>query len=192
MTNATASASLDQPMSVIDAPLHRLSIEDVRRMGEVGILSEEDRVELVEGVLVDVNRPGPEHSAIVSWLTRHFVRADGDWEVRVQDLLLVEAGFLLPDVMLIDPVPRDRHPAHARLVVEVSVSTLRYDSHKAARYARTHVDEYWIVDPAARTLIVHRGPRGSEYASVTRHGDGETVTALVGAPPVDVTELFGC
>jgi Uma2 family endonuclease len=56
-------------MSLIDAPFHRLSVEDVRQMVAVGVLSDDDRVELLDGVLVDVSPPGAEHSAIVSWLT---------------------------------------------------------------------------------------------------------------------------
>jgi hypothetical protein len=108
----------------------------------------------------------------------------------VQDLLLVDAGFVLPDLMIIDPA-RDRQPTTARLAVEVSVTTLRCATAKAMRYARGAVDEYWIADAASRTLVVHREPRGDRYASVTHHGDGTTVTPLVGAPLVDVTALFG-
>ncbi len=51
-----------------DPTLHRLSVEDVYRMVDAGILDEDERVELIDGVLVDVSPPGPEHSAIVSWL----------------------------------------------------------------------------------------------------------------------------
>jgi hypothetical protein len=93
--------------------------------------------------------------------------------------------------MVIDRVPRDHQPDHARLVVEVSTTTLRYDTNKAARHARGAIDEYWIAEPGTRTLAVHHGPRGSEYTSVVRHSDGDAVTALVGAPAVDVTDLFG-
>ena len=178
-------------MSLIDAPLHRLSLDDVERMFEVGILSPETRVELLDGVLVDMSPASPEHSAIVSWLNRHFATSDGPWEVRVRDTLLIDAGFVLPDVMVIDPVPRDRLPASALLVIEVSVTTLRYDTAKAERYARNDVGEYWIVDAAARTLIVHRAARGGRYTRVTRHGDGESAQPPVGGLSVNVSELFG-
>ena len=60
-----------------------------------------------------------------------------------------------------------------------------------ALYARAGVAGYWIAEVATRTLVVHRGPRGDVYASVTRHGDGEQVPAPLGAPPVDVSALFG-
>lgn len=52
--------------------------------------------------------------------------------------------------------------------------------------------EYWIVDLAARALLVHQEPRAGAYRSVESYADGATVTALApGAPPVDVSALLG-
>jgi Uma2 family endonuclease len=53
-------------MPSTETPLHRLSVEDVFRMVEAGVLREEDRVELIDGVLVDVTPPSPSHSSIVA------------------------------------------------------------------------------------------------------------------------------
>ncbi|HZI91132.1 MAG TPA: Uma2 family endonuclease [Thermoleophilaceae bacterium] len=170
-----------------DTEVHRLSYEDVLRMVETGVLREDDRVELVEGVLIDMTPPGADHSAIVSWLTRHFVAGAGEREVRVQDLLLIEGGFVMPDLMVIDPPPRGRHPSTAFLVVEVSVTTQRHDEWKAGRYAAAGVGEYWIVDVAARTVRVHRRPRPGGYEQVAAFVDGDRI----GEPAVDVSELLG-
>lgn len=172
------------------APVHRLSYEDVMRMVEAGVLRDEDRVELVDGVLVDMSPLGPEHSAIVAWLTRHFVAAAGGHEVRVQDLLLVQGGFLMPDLMVIDRPPRHQHPVTALLVVEVAVTTQRHDSWKAARYARAQVGEYWIVDVPARALSVHRQPGPDGYGQIAVRRDGDLLANPVGVP-VDVTKLLG-
>lgn len=101
MTSAAVSVSLGREMLSIAAEPHRLSVEDVYRMAEAGILREEDRVELIDGVLVDVNRPGAPHSSAVAWLIRHFAGAVGELEVRIQDPLLVEGGFLLPDLLVV-------------------------------------------------------------------------------------------
>jgi hypothetical protein len=117
-------------------PFHRLSVEDVYRMVDAGVLQEDDRVELIDGVLVDMTPPSAGHSGAVAWLTRHFVGSVGGREARVQDLLLVEGGFLVPDLMVIDPPPRDRHPSTAALVVEVAATTHSQDAWKAERYAR--------------------------------------------------------
>lgn len=174
-----------------DTELHRLTTADVFRMVEVGVLREEDRVELIDGVLVDVIPPGSRHSACVAWLTNHFVGAVGDREVRIQDLLLVDGGFVMPDAMVIDPVPVDRHPTTAALVIEVAATSQRHDTAKAAKYARAGVDEYWIADLRDRTLAVHRLPAADSYGDLTRHTDGDSVPTHVGAPPVPVTALFG-
>ncbi|MDX6699558.1 MAG: hypothetical protein QOE65_2955 [Solirubrobacteraceae bacterium] len=171
--------------------IHRLSVDDVRRMVEAGVLLEEDRVELLDGVLVDMTPPSSDHSAIVAWLTRHFVRGAHDLEVRVQDLLLVDGGFVMPDLMVVEPVPRDRQPSTAHLVVEVSVTTQRHDTAKARRYARAGVAEYWIVDVPARVVKVHRRPASGGYGDVVEHRDGARIETGVVAAPVPVSELLG-
>lgn len=178
-------------MVYAEAPVHPLSIEDVNRMRESGVLGPEDRVELIDGVLVDVVGPTPPHSAVVEWLNRHFVTGLPGHAVRVQDILREEEGWFVPDLLVVDPVPRDRHPFTARLVVEVAVSTQRHDAWKAHRYARASAEEYWIVDVPARVLRVHRDPGETGYARVSDFRDGDSVQALLGAPPVDVTELLG-
>jgi Uma2 family endonuclease len=172
-------------------PFHRLSVEDVYRMVDAGVLREDDRVELIDGVLVDVSPPGTEHSGAVAWLTRHFVSAVRELEVRVQDVLLVEGGFLLPDLMVIDPLPRDRHPSTAALVVEVAVTTHSHDAWKAQRYARAGVGEYWIVDLPGRGVTVHRGSSRDGYEETARHGEDDRIPTDVGAPAVDVRALLG-
>lgn len=174
-----------------EAPLHRLSVEDVYRMVEAGVLHEVDRVELIDGVLVDVSPPGSAHSAAVAWLTRHLVLATGEREVRVQDLLLIKGGFVMPDLIVIDPLPRDRHPDTAALVVEVAVSSHRHDGWKAERFAGARVDEYWIVDLPGRAVTVHRDPGPDSYRDVRRLGDGDRIRPLIGGRDVEITALLG-
>jgi Uma2 family endonuclease len=193
VTRAASAGTLDVGMSLLDEPLVHLTVEDVDRMYEVGILTEEHRLELVDGLLYDV-RPTtatPEHMSTVAWLTRHLANAVGDGEIRVQDHFLIENGFVSPDLMVLAERRRDWVPDSAELIIEVALSSLRRDRKKAALYARAGVVEYWIAEIETRTLVVHRDPRGELYASVTRYGDGEQVAGPLGAPPVDVTALFG-
>jgi len=104
-------------LASIAAPIHRLSVEDVYRMVEAGVLEENDRIELAEGVLVDVVAIGAEHDGAVAWLTSHFARVDADaWEVRIQSMLLVTGGYLLPDLTLVARMPRSVLPTTAHLV----------------------------------------------------------------------------
>jgi Uma2 family endonuclease len=178
-------------MSVTDAPLHRLTYDDVQAMVEAGILRDDERVELIDGVLVDMSPITPLHSDLVGWLADHFVRAIDGTQARVQDLLRVEGGFVVPDLMVIEPPPRGTHPTTALLIAEVSVTTLRYDLRKAARYARAGVSEYWVVDGPGRRLIQHLAPVTDGYDRVETHTGDVTVTARAGGAPVALRCLFG-
>lgn len=173
---------------------HRFSVEDVSRMYDAGVLDERTRLELVDGVLVEMTPIGPEHDACVALLTEMLVvAAAGRWQARVQSVLLTANGFLLPDVMVVERLPRDRQPTTALLVVEVAQSSQARDAEKAAEYAAAGVADYWIVDLERRVVIVHRDPGAGGYARVTTHGVGERITPLAGAPlpTIDVGELCG-
>jgi Uma2 family endonuclease len=68
-------------------------------------------------------------------------------------------------------------PSDLRLVVEISDSTLGFDlTTKVELYARAGIVEYWVVDVAARRLIVHRDPREGLYRAVTAYGEHETAS----------------
>jgi Uma2 family endonuclease len=180
-------------MVPVTVPVHRLSVDDVYRMVDAGVLDEDDRVELVEGVLVEMVPIGPEHDGAVAWLTRHFARAGSDvWDVRVQSTLLIEGGYLLPDLMLVEPPPRTAQPTSALLVVEVAQTSQVRDHEKARDYAAAGVPDYWIVDLAARAVEVHRRPLAGDYAESTTFEDGQWVSPLTAdAPVVDVSGLLG-
>ena len=160
-------------------------------MFDTGVLGPEERVELIDGVLVDVSPPGPEHASTVSWLTRHFVVGCPGYEVRVQDLLLVPGGFVLPDLMVVEQLPRNRLPSTAVLVVEVSITTLRHDTAKASRYALAGVGEYWLIDVDRRAITVHQEPSANGYRRVVVHDDRAVLRPPVDAPPVAVEEMLG-
>lgn len=180
-------------MVPVTATIHRLSVDDVYKMVESGVLQENERVELVEGVLVDMAPIGAEHESAVQWLIDHFASAPGrSWKVRVQSMLLVSGGYVLPDVLVIDELPRDALPTTAHIVIEVAQSSHARDHDKARSYAAADVAEYWIVDLLARSVIVHRGPLAGAYQEITTYADGASVKPLLaGAPAVDVSDLLG-
>jgi Uma2 family endonuclease len=186
MVPATASA-------LRPAPVHRLSIEDVYRMVEAGVLDEDDRIELVQGVLIDMVPIGAEHDGAVAWLTEHFTAVGGrTWGVRIQSTLLVEGGYLLPDLIVVEPLPRSRQPTSALLVVEVAQTSQARDREKARDYASADVPEYWIVDLAARNVVVHRRPLAGGYDEVVTYTDGESLRPLLdGVPALSISELLG-
>src|SRR5215469_8872450 len=131
-------------LSRYPVPRHRLTVTDYRRLGTAGILGEDERVELLEGQLVDMSPIGPRHALAVDALTELLVlAASGRAAVRVQNpIVLDDASEPQPDVALLRK-PWDGHPhAHPRppdvyLLIEVADSSLEFDlGAKLELYAR--------------------------------------------------------
>ncbi len=174
------------------APVHRLSVEDVYKMAAAGVLDENARIELVQGVLLDMVPIGAEHDGALEWLNEFLLSVrDRSWRVRVQSTLLIAGGYLLPDLIVVEPLPRSRQPTTALLVVEVAQTSQARDREKARDYASADVPEYWIVDLAARQVIVHRRPLAGAYDEVVTYADGESLSPLLEIPAVAVSELLG-
>lgn len=175
------------------APVHRLSVEDVYAMVRAEILDENARVELVEGVLVDLNPFGPEHRHVVRALTEHFVIATvGRFHVAIQDMLLTtDHGYRLPDLVVTERTGRHELPETALLVIEVAQTSHARDREKAADYARIDVNEYWIVDVVEEIVAVHIEPTDGVYRSVALHREGELAPRIEGVPPITLDTLFG-
>lgn len=162
-------------------PIHPLTGADVDAMVRAGILGEDDRLELLDGVLVEMSPPGEEHSAAVRRLTTLASRlvSTGELELSVQGPLdLVAESRPEPDLAIVPATGWDAHATHALLVIEVSVSSLALDlGPKAAAYARAGVPDYWVLDLHGRRIVVHRRPGQGRYESVVSASEHETVTA---------------
>jgi len=152
-------------------PRRMIHVDDYHRMGEAGILRREDRVELIEGELIAMSPFASPHMMRVIVMTHLLVGACAERalvSVRMS-VRLGEYSEPEPDFALVSPAwshaPKaPPKPEHLFLVIEVSDTTLRYDETvKAALYARHGIAEYWIVDVAANTLIVHREPTEDGY-----------------------------
>jgi len=180
-----------QDVEAASAPIHRLTVEDVLRMVETEILDPDQRVELVDGILLDVSPAGEPHSVVVARLTRHFARADTErWEVRVQDTLYVPRGFRSPDLMLVTTDPARERLSSALLVVEVSRTSRARDEEKAVDYAQAGVPEYWRIDLDAREVVVRRDPDGDAYRDVRVARPEETLAPLADAPALVLATLL--
>lgn len=161
-------------------------------MVEVGILDADARVELIDGILHDMNLTGPFHDGVLVRLTKRFVRElPESHELRPQLQFNLPGGnFLVPDLMVVEAgMGTERQPTTATLIVELSHTTQAHDTHKAGPYAAADVDEYWICDLEAHVVRVHRDPEPEGYASVTEHRDG-VLTPLLGVPELAVAELL--
>lgn len=145
-------------------------------------------LELVEGELVKMPKKRPHTIALTvvrNWLILVFggeyVDSETTIDVAPQDnptsepqpdlIVLVKPSWEIRDA---NPQPED-----LRLVVEISDSSLGFDlTTKAALYARAGILDYWVLDVAARRLIVHRDPRNGLYQSITAYGEDEAVAPL--------------
>ena len=199
------------PTSVTDRPYRPVPIDPLRKRWtraecaslESSGLWEQQRLELVDGELI--NKMGKKRShvnalvAVQAWLVRtfgeQFVNPEAPIDVAPEDNPTNEPE---PDLVVLGRPSREfldanPRPADLRLVVEISGSTLGFDlTTKAELYARAGVIEYWVVDVAARRLIVHRDPRQGLYRSVTAYSEEETVVAIA-SPREDfrVGDAFG-
>ena len=144
-------------------------------MVELGILREDEPLELIDGELVEVNPQGPIHSTLAVRVRRALDRIYGE-TAHVRDHSPIEAGensLPEPDVAVVRGAPEDYLEHHPRadeliLVVEIAYTSRNIDRAKAAVYARAGVRTYWLVDVPARRIEVRTepSPRG-EYRVTT-------------------------
>ncbi len=159
----------------------RFTVHDYHRMAEAGILHEDDRVELIEGDLIEMPAIGTRHFACVNGLTRLLVREVGDEAiVSVQNpVRLDEHWEPQPDLAIIRP--RDYRdslptPEDVLLLIEVSDTTLAYDrGTKLPKYALAGIGEVWIVDLPGEAVERHTEPSGDGYGLVRRVRRGESL-----------------
>lgn len=157
---------------------HRLSVAQYRRMGEAGILTRADRVELIDGEVIDMSPAGSRHAGVVRQLARLFERACGEEAiVSVQSPLdLGDASEPEPDLVLLRPNDdyyKAAHPraADALLVIEAADTSLRFDRRiKVPLYARHGIGELWLVDLERDAVTSHREPRDGRYRAVADIG----------------------
>lgn len=161
---------------------HRFTVEEYHEMGRAGVLSEDDRVELIDGEIVEMAPIGTRHLTCVIALTHLTMRAAASgFFVSVQNPVTLDDGTEpQPDLSLLkrrlDPAGKMPGPDDVALLVEVSDTTLAYDKNvKLPRYARAGIPEVWIVDLAARKVEVHSDPSPEGYRATHDYGPGENV-----------------
>ena len=165
---------------------HRFTVDDYVRMVETGILTEDDRVELLDGEIVEMTPAGPRHAAVVARLQHRLTQHAGSRVVVwVQSpIQLRPRNTPEPDVAVLRPradfydgaLPA---AADVLLVIEVADSTLITDrNRKIPAYAEAGIPGAWIVNLVANHIQVFRDPAGRTYRTVTEVAPGAVVSAL--------------
>ena len=176
---------------------YRFTVDEFARMGEAGIFTEDDRVELIDGQILQMTPIGPAHAWIVDRLNELIMtRLAGRVHVRVQNPVRLDRHTEpQPDLVVARRsdayAARHPEPGDVLLAIEVADSSLRYDRlEKAPRYARSGVPEMWLVDVEAGAVTVHTDPGPDGYASrhVRRRGDQIVSTSMpeLGFPVDDI------
>lgn len=136
-------------------------------MGEAGVLTEDDRVELLEGWIVPQTIHNPRHDATIDQV-QETVRPPlpRGWRVRIQSAITTGESEPEPDLAIVAGqaasfVSRHPGPAEIALVIEVADSSLATDRELKGRiYARARIPMYWIVNLIDTVLEVYRDPTG--------------------------------
>jgi Uma2 family endonuclease len=195
------SAVLKEENSPVMAPHWKLSISEYHRMIAAGILQEDDRIELIEGELIDMAPIGFQHSG----LTNSLIEILG-YPTRGLAIASVQNPIGIgsksepqPDFALLKPHP-DRYISRlptaedTLLIVEIADASLRYDREvKGPLYARAGIPEYWIVNIPERTIEVHRVPdqQSGRYTDIHITSSESIAPSAFPDVVINLSELFG-
>ena len=178
---------------------HRITVDEYHRMAEVGLLAPDARVELIEGVIIDMAPIGPPHGAAVDLLSRVLILAAGDRAiVRTQGSVRLDRWTEpQPDIAVLKPRVGGYRLAHPGgkdiyLVIEVSQNSLRFDLNaKAKLYARYGVPEVWVVNMNDHVLHFFRGRTDLGYTDVTSTKTPGVLEVPSLGVTIDLARLFG-
>jgi Uma2 family endonuclease len=196
---AEAAELVDGQVMVGGTPW-RFSTDAYYRLLDIGVLTEDSNVELIDGEVVAMTAVGSRHAACVNRLNAFLNRRVADSaQVSVQNPLRLSDG-LEPEPDLVVLLPRDdfyaeSHPtaADVLLLIEVADTSLGYDrGEKADLYAAAGIVEYWLADVTRRRVMVHSGPMSSGYALVeTRDHADSWSSASIPQLTVSGKDIFG-
>lgn len=158
-----------------------INVEEYFKMAEAGILSRDDRVELIRGQIIQMSPIGSKHAACVDKINSFFHQliAPEIAIIRVQNpVQLGSYSEPEPDVAVLKPTPdfyADSHPKAKDILLLLEVSDTSYDYDKEIKrslYAQAGVPEYWIVNLEKGEVEAYSGPVGDDYIKMERFLSG--------------------
>ena len=163
-----------------------ISVGEYHKMGDAGVFGETDRIELIEGELIQMAPIGGPHMQPVNLLTRLLVQQVGEEGVvsPQNPISLPPYSEPEPDLVVLRPewlygteVPSAQD---VLLVVEISVTTGDYDRDvKIPLYAKHAIPEVWIFEPTTGTVSLYREPTRNGYQRFLTPDKNDTITPLL-------------
>jgi Uma2 family endonuclease len=192
MSTITPTRSITSPAGPAAPPfadLYRMDIDEFERVAD---LLKAERVELIDGFIVERGAMDPRHVLSSEKLRRKLDRLVPDgWFVREDKPVQVHRTYEpLPDFAVVAGDPdtyEKRHPAPSdvAIVIEISDSTLTRDrGEKQINYARGGISVYWIINLIERQVEVYTSPNSESYSSCIVYKPGQSVPVVIGGVEV--------
>jgi Uma2 family endonuclease len=178
----------------------KFTVQQYHKMVDSGILTENDRVELIGGEIIEISPIGTKHTACVNRLVNLLVQLLGKMVIVAAQnpVNLNYNSEPQPDVVLLKPRDDFYENAHPQpedifLLIEVADSTVIYDrEEKIPLYAQANITEFWLVDINAQVVEVYQQLTAAGYQQMQKFTSGQTLSIL-GFPDINITinEIFG-
>lgn len=162
---------------------YHFTVDDFNAMTEQGMFSPTDRLELIEGEIIEMSPIGRLHARCVKYLSNFLIQLlGGKAIIGVQDpIILDDLSEPQPDLSILKfqaDFYKQSHPkaADILLIIEVSDSTVEYDrTLKFPKYASAGIPEAWLINLEAERIEVHSNPKEKTYGMVKIYQRGEEV-----------------
>lgn len=192
MTVSVISSPVSKPTfnGAGSPPLRRFSVDEYHRMIDQGVFAENERFELIDGLVVEKMSKNPRHESSLQSAIPRFVRViPNDWSPRFQQVITLSASEPEPDIAVVRGdgtryVKRHPVPIDIGMLGEISDSSLEYDrGRKLILYARANIPIYWIINLVDNIIEVYTQPSGPTdvpaYASRQDFARGDTVPLIL-------------
>lgn len=174
------------------------TVEEYHRMIDAGILTTDDKVELLDGKIIQTSHQSPPHAGTTQrthCYLQNLLR--GIAHIRTQLPITLSTSEPEPDIAVVRIDPNaygDRHPGadDILLLIEISYTTLEIDrSEKALIYARANIADYWVLDVSEKQAYIFRNPTNSGYQQETVLKANSAIAPLA-FPEIEIpfSELF--
>jgi Uma2 family endonuclease len=192
MSSITSTIPTTMPTPFAPPGLRRITVDEYERIIRAGALNDPDRVELIDGYLVDKMGKSAEHG----YATKKIIKAleallPAGWTWRSeQPVRIPDYDEPEPDVTIVRGTDEDYEhripdPDDVGLLIEVSLTTLDRDrNEKLPAYARGGIPVYWTVNLVDRQIEVYTGPGPGSYGSRVDFKPGQAVPVVIDGQPL--------